>query len=53
MKPVKKKRIKLTRALKKAIWEPVHTNAGAGWEAKGKDSFTHDPIEFERVNKDS
>jgi hypothetical protein len=42
----KRKRKKLTKEQKKAIWEPSKANAGAGWDPRW-DSNSHDPIQYE------
>jgi hypothetical protein len=42
----KRKRLKLTREQKKAIWAKPTANAGAGWDAKW--SEPRDPIKFLR-----
>ena len=48
----KRKRLKLTREQKKAIWAKPEANAGAGWKSEYEDLTTHDPVTLEIGWKD-
>ena len=43
MKKKPRKRLKLTREQKKAVWAPPKSNAGAGWQTKYEPT---DPVKF-------
>ena len=46
----KRKRLKLTKEQKKAIWAKPESNAGAGWDAKW--SKPKDPVKVLHENED-